>query len=244
VSSYSLKYKPFGNAAILVEWPHEMKEEILKDIILFSQKIHRKKLKAIIEIIQSINSLTVVYDHNLISFHYLKQSLENIYTEEFNEISKKHFLWKIPVCYDSIFGIDLEEISIKNKLSIEEIIQLHTKAIYQVYSIGFLPGFLYLGGLDKRLHIDRKSEPRLKVPKGAVGIGGKQTGIYPNSSPGGWQIIGNTPISFFDKTKEVPCFAKPGNKIQFFSISKDEHEQIQEQVSLKEFTIEKEVLDD
>ena len=244
MSPYSLKYKPFGNAAILVEWPHEINEKILKDIILFHQKIYQKKIKPAIEIIQSINSLTVVYDNDSISFHRLKELLKNIYKEDFNKISKEHYLWKIPVCYDSLFGVDLPEISVKNKLTIEEIIQLHTKVIYSIYSIGFLPGFLYLGGLDKRLHIDRKSEPRLKVPKGAVGIGGKQTGIYPKSSPGGWQLIGNTPISFFDKTKENPCFAKPGDQIQFFSISKDEYEQIQRQIVQHKYTIEKEVIDD
>ena len=95
------------------------------------------------------------------------------------------------------FGIDLDEIAQKKKLSIDEIIELHTTPKYQVFSIGFLPGFLYLGGLDKRLHFDRKSVPRLAVKKGAVGIGGMQTGIYPKTSPGGWHIIGNSPVIFF-----------------------------------------------
>jgi inhibitor of KinA len=243
LKTYSLKYKPFGESAILIEWPAEMSDKILKDISFFYQKILFKNITGIIEIIQSIHSLTVVYDFELISYRNLKQLLHKMYSEDFSEIKQKHFLWKIPVCYDSVFGLDLEEISTKNNLSVEEIILLHSNVNYRVYSIGFLPGFLYLGGLGNRLHFDRKSTPRLEVPKGAVGIGGKQTGIYPKSSPGGWQIIGNSPISFFDKTKAVPCFAKPGDQIQFFQISKKNYEEIKRQVSLKEFSIEKEETD-
>jgi KipI family sensor histidine kinase inhibitor len=242
--SFSLTYKPFGESAILIEWPSEMKGEILKDIGSFYQRITQKDVEGVIETIQSINSLTVIYKSDLISSHKLKKSLIKIYAKGFIDIQQKYFLWKIPVCYDSVFSLDLEEISTKIQLPVEDIIQLHTESIYRVFSIGFLPGFLYLGGLDKRLHFDRKSTPRLEVPKGAVGIGGKQTGIYPKSSPGGWQIIGNTPITFFDKTKAVPCFAKPGDQIQFFQISHNEYQQIQRQVSLKEFLIEKEEIDD
>ena len=244
MSPFSLTYKPFGKIAILIEWPPEMNDETLTDISSFFQKIQHKNIDGVNEFIQSINSLTVVYDTNLISYYSLKQSLEKIYTESFNEIQQDYYLWNIPVCYDPIFGVDLELISKKNKLPVNEIVRLHASAIYRVYSIGFLPGFLYLGGLDKRIHIDRKATPKLEVPKGAVAIGGKQTGIYPKSSPGGWQIIGNTPISLFDKTKAVPCFAKPGDKIQIVQISYDEYEQIQKQLSLNEFTLKKEVFDD
>lgn len=244
MSPFQLSYKPFGESAVLVEWPSQMKEEILKDILLFHQKINQKNINEIIETIQSINSLTVIYDNNLISFHYIKKVLQEIYFDALLEVKREHYLWKIPVCYDLDFGLDLKVISNKNNLPIKQIIELHTEAIYQVYSIGFLPGFLYLGGLDERLHIDRKNEPRLKVPKGAVSIGGSQTGIYPKVSPGGWQIIGNTPITFFDQTKEVPCFAKPGDKIQFVQISYNEYEQFQREISLNEFTLKKEVIDD
>ena len=138
--------------------------------------------------------------------------------------------WEIPVCYDKTFGIDLDEIAQKKRLTIQEIIQLHTSQKYEVFSIGFLPGFLYLGGLDKRLHFDRKSVPRLAVKKGAVGIGGMQTGIYPKTSPGGWQIIGNSPVKFFDVTSEKPCFAKAGDFIKFVPISLEEHQQISEAI--------------
>ena len=244
MSTYSLTYKPFGESAILITWPAEMNEEILKETIRFYQKIRQKRKPEIIEIIQSLNSLTVIYNPNLVTFPYLKKALEKIYSEKYSSFQEEYYLWKIPVCYDLKFGLDLPEISSKTKLPFDEIIRMHTDTVYRVYSIGFLPGFLYLGGLDSRLFIDRKATPRLEVPKGAVAIGGKQTGIYPKSSPGGWQIIGKTPISFFDSKKKNPCFSKPGDKIQFYQISVDEFDEIQRLVYQNVFLIKKEVIDD
>ena len=244
MNAISLRYKLFGESAILIEWPAKMDEFILKDILTFQYKIQQKKLEDILEIIQSINSLTVIYNNKSIDNDSLIKTLKGIYKEEFSKIRSKHFLWKIPVCYNFKFGLDLEEISKKNDLSVDEIIELHSNAIYRVFSIGFLPGFLYLGGLDERLYIDRKATPRLVVPKGAVAIGGKQTGVYPKSSPGGWQIIGNSPISFFETTKAIPCFAKPGDQIQFVPVSSEDHLQIQNQITLQQFALEKEVIND
>ena len=149
-------------------------------------------------------------------------SLASLYTIEHSQHSTTTNLWKVPVCYDVELGIDLEEISHTLKLSIQEIIDLHSQAIYTVYFIGFLPGFLYLGGLDNRLEIKRKSNPRLHVDKGSVAIGGSQTGVYPQDSAGGWNIIGKTPLSFFNLDHNNPCFAKPGDKIQFVPISLEE----------------------
>lgn len=222
-----------------------MSESILKDLLVFYDNIQRNKIESIVETIQSINSLTIIYDTELISFSELKLLLKKIYVEVNSKKNPiEHHLWKIPVCYDTSFGLDLSEISVKNKLSVKEIIVLHTSTTYRIYSIGFLPGFLYLGGLAKQLHIDRRPDPRLEVQKGAVGIGGSQTGIYPKSSPGGWQILGNTPISFFDPTKPIPCFAKSGDKIQFIPISLSDYAQIQGQVAVGKFIVEKEAIND
>ena len=241
----ALTYKAFGDAALLIEWPNKMSESILKEILSFCQKLQQNNSENIKEVIQSINSVTVIYDQEVFDYEEMKQWAENAFKETLNEKdSATCFLWKIPVCYDEYFGLDLPEISTKNKLSTDAIVQLHSDTIYQVYSIGFLPGFLYLGGLDKRLHIDRKSSPRLEIQKGSVGIGGEQTGIYPTVSPGGWQIIGNTPISFFDITKDIPCFAKPGDKIQFVSISLNEYKAISELVSSNSYSLGKEIIHD
>jgi len=153
-------------------------------------------------------------------------------------------LWKIPVCYDQEFGIDLEEISNQNSIPIPDIIQGHSGSIYSIYFIGFLPGFLYLGGLDKQLYFPRKMTPRLKINKGSVAIGGSQTGVYPNESPGGWNVIGNTPINFFNINDENPCFASAGDQIQFVSVSKSEYNKIETKIKNNSYIIESEGIND
>lgn len=221
-------YKPMGASAILIEWPSEINEEILRDIKIFVSKIENKLIKQILDVNYIYHSILVLYDENEASFDYLKKILKEIYIEETIEYLNEVLFWEIPVCYNEEFGIDLSHLSTKLNLSIEEIITLHCEATYKVFGIGFLPGFLYLGGLSKQLHFPRKMNPRFSVPEGAVGIGKNQTGIYPQESPGGWQIIGRTPISIFNVKNDEPCLIAPGDEIKFVSISKDEYYKLKE----------------
>ena len=172
-----------------------------------------------------MNSLLLNYDDE---FNFEEQLifLKEIYKSKINRNTNTSKLWKVPVCYDASYGIDLNIISLEKNISPNEIIKRHSQTIYTVYFIGFLPGFLYLGGLDSSISFPRKETPRLKIEKGAVGIGGIQTGVYPNESPGGWNIIGNSPINFFDVHKSPPCFAKAGDKIQFYPITLKAHRDI------------------
>ncbi|UAM97120.1 5-oxoprolinase subunit PxpB [Polaribacter litorisediminis] len=233
----NLTYKPFGDNAILIEWETRIDEKILNDIMLFKEKISLENKHQFTDFIIAYNSLTLQYKNSIPDFKKEVERLQFIYNLEFESKQKERFLWEIPVCYDLKFGIDLEEISIKSNLAIEEIIKLHSEKIYTVFFIGFLPGFLYLGGLDKKLFFDRKENPRLHVSKGAVGIGGQQTGIYPSNAAGGWNIIGKTPIIFFDVKKANPCFAKPGDQIKFISISIEEYHQIEKEIIENSFQI-------
>lgn len=234
-----ITYKPFGKKAILIEWQSIIDDKILDDILLFKEKITSTEKTEIVDIIQAYNSLTVVYKNYIFNFDDKVHQLKQVYTSTLKKGKANNFQWEIPVCYDVEFGIDLEEISQKSNLEIDAIIQLHSSALYKIYFIGFLPGFLYLGGLDSKIYFDRKPNPRLNVPKGAVGIGGKQTGVYPNNSAGGWNIIGKTPVDFFDVEKENPCFAKPGDFIKFKSISLDEFYQLEKEVQEKTYQLTK-----
>ena len=225
-------YKPYGNNGLLLTWANKMTSEVLNSVLDYQQKIKTFNIKVILDVIKSNNSLLIICDNKKVNFKTLQHLLEWLFLKNSVKMQpRKPICWEVPVCYDKNFGIDLEEIAQKNKLTIAEIIKLHTAQNYQVYSIGFLPGFLYLGGLDKRLHINRKPTPRLEVKKGAVGIGGIQTGIYPKSSPGGWQILGNSPLNFFDVSSEKPCFANAGDFIKFVSISLEEYHEISTAVS-------------
>lgn len=227
-----LTYKSFGDRAILIEWPAEINNKTVKEILQFKEKVIQYKKDLVEDCIIGYHSLTILYIDDVIDFKTEVGSLKSIHLEASATLELETTLWKIPVCYDVTFGIDLEEISKTLKISKEEIIQLHSETIYTIFFIGFLPGFLYLGGLDNRLIIQRKPSPRLSVPKGSVAIGGSQTGVYPMDSAGGWNIIGKTPISFFDIEKINPCFAKPGDQIQFVPISLDEFKKVEMQVNI------------
>lgn len=236
-------YKPFGEKAILIEWDAKIAQEILNDILLFKQKIFQEQLD-LSDMIFGYNSLTLIFKNHIIDFHYLKSSLDNIYQKEISDKKADNYLWEIPVCYDSTFGWDIEDLAYKKKRSIAEIIELHSSPLYTVFFIGFLPGFPYLSGLNEKLFMNRKPNPRLKVPKGAVGIGGKQTGIYPQETPGGWNIIGKTPIQLFDISKHTPCFLKSGDEIKFNPISIDQHSEIEHRIAKGNYELNKSLKDD
>ena len=229
--------KPFGYNAILVEWPKEMSESILWAILNYQNAIHSLNHNAIIETIQSINSLTIVYDTNRSSMSEMMDWLLSIESDDTVSTSKSK--WEIPVCYDALFALDNDEMTQKLKIDWVELVELHTRPTYTVFSIGFLPGFLYLGGLHSKLHYPRKSQPRPQVLKGSIGIGETQTGVYPIDSPGGWNIIGKTPIPFFDISKPNPCFAQPGDQLVFYPVSYQEYKEIEAQINSESYQISK-----
>ena len=237
---FQLTYKLFGRSAILVEWPANISQEIIQDIISFERQV--KEIDSILDTIIAYNSLLIRYQNPIIDKELTISQLKKIYAASSYLIKQDQFLWQIPVCYDVSFGIDLEEIANKKKCSVAEIIRLHTEGDYLVYFIGFQPGFLYLGGLHQTLHVSRKSNPRLRVDKGSVAIGGIQTGIYPQNSSGGWNIIGKSPLNFFDINASEPCFAKPGDRIKFVAVDLYTFYQIEREVANQKFRIKKSVL--
>jgi inhibitor of KinA len=154
-------------------------------------------------------------------FEFVRERLEEAWREAPGvNLNEKERAIRIPVCYDPEFGIDLEFISIKNQLSAREIIELHQSRSYYVYMVGFLPGFTYMAEVDQKLVIGRKEVP-MPVAEGSVGIAGSQTGIYPLNCPGGWQIIGRTPLKLIDRKAAIPSVLLPGDRVQFFEISRE-----------------------
>jgi inhibitor of KinA len=232
---FQLTYKLFGRSAILVEWPANISQDIIQDIISFER--HIKEIDSILDTIIAYNSLLIRYQNPIVDQELTIRQLKNKYTALSYLIKQDQFLWEIPVCYDASFGLDLEEIANKKKCSVADIVRLHTKTDYLVYFIGFQPGFLYLGGLHQNLHVPRKSNPRVRVDKGSVGIGSAQTGIYPQNSSGGWNIIGKSPLNFFNMKASNPCFAKPGDRIQFVSVDLHTFYQIEKEVANQKFRI-------
>ena len=219
MSSFPITVKPFGETAILLEWPKEVEEDILKDILGF-QAVLRSKLGEHWVLVPSYNSLTLICQKSNFDFPTLRNDILDLYGSERDTFILNRSLWKLPVCYDLDFGPDLKETADTLFISVEELIGLHTSHEYTVYGIGFLPGFMYLGGLPKNLETQRRDTPRLHVDKGSVGLAGRQTGIYPQDSPGGWNIIGRCPVPMFNLNLENPCFVNVGDRIQFVPIDR------------------------
>jgi len=230
-----------GSIAVLIEWPGMIDPEILKNIHLFRHKIRVDMGEYVLETVPAYNSLTVFFDTGKIKYSSVVTDLKEIYATKDQKLLTANRIWKIPVCYDKEFGLDLGNLAKIKKLTREKIISLHTGPLYDMYFIGFLPGFLYLGGLPKVLEQPRKDKPRLKINKGDVAIAGNQTGIYPRTSPGGWNIIGNSPLSFFNVDEFPPCFAVSGDKVKFIQVDKIKHEEIKKQVEAGDYQIESEI---
>ena len=223
MGAYKIALKPFGEQAILITWPNQVDEGILDDIIAFRSHLQQSVLPSPDwELVAAYNSLTVINSREPVDWKHYREVLRSEYGAKRKKKLAKRWLWRLPVCYDKAFGMDLEEVAEFLEIGTEELIGMHTSHTYVVFGIGFLPGFMYLGGLPEALEIPRKSTPRLEVPKGSVGLAGKQTGIYPQQSPGGWNIIGNCPIPIFNIEKEQPCFVNVGDRIQFYPINKGE----------------------
>ncbi|MFY0605120.1 MAG: 5-oxoprolinase subunit PxpB [Cyclobacteriaceae bacterium] len=211
-----------GESTVLIDWDSQLiNDALLQHIMNWKHTIETELGEAIVECIPAYSSLGVVYDSERFDFAELKVKLENLtIDQEHNKASKT---WQVPVCYDEAFSVDLSAYCQSKSLSRERVIKLHTQNSYRIHFFGFLPGFMYLGGLTEELHLPRKSTPSRQIVPGSVAIGGKQTGIYPSHSPGGWHVIGNTPVSLFDPSKSPPVPFDIGDRIQFVPIGLDEY---------------------
>lgn len=217
---------------MLISLGHEISLPLHEEVMQAKNKIESNPFNGLIETVPAYNCLAVYYNPLLIEKKNgtIAETVEQFINTILKTASpvpsqKQSTVLTIPVCYDKSLGIDLHDLSETLQLSIEEIIHLHSNKIYQVFMTGFKPGFPYMGTLDERLITKRKSSPRLKVEAGAVAIAGSQTGIYPFATPGGWNIIGRTPLSLFDRTKPDPFLLKAGDQVQFIPITKEEFEQ-------------------
>lgn len=205
--------------AITIEFAAEINEATNMQVIALQHAIESSPFIGFIECVPAYGSLTVYFNE-----HVSATGVRSLLSDLSAQVSDTSFATEgkqisIPVCYDPSIGTDLTWVSSHLNLSLEEIISLHTSVVYRVYMIGFIPGFPYMGTLPEQLEVPRKQTPSLKIPMGSVAIAGKQTGIYPAEVPGGWQVIGRTPLKMFDPTKSPCSFLNAGDIVQFKPIT-------------------------
>lgn len=235
---------PFGEHAILLNWSRKIDDFILFEVLNVKKALVELYAKQKVQINSTYNSILVNYD----------LTIKNIYSEiplildHIKDlkppVSTSYEIIQIPVCYDLRFGMDLKRMANLKNMTSDELISLHCSTDYRVFFVGFLPGFLYLGGLDKRLSCPRLETPRQQIPKGSVAIGGDQTGIYPRSSPGGWNIIGRTPLNLFNPDNDPPVIANPGDKVRFVPVDYDEYLDIKDELKKGHYKLVKDFCDD
>ena len=220
--------KPCGDTALMIQFEQKIDPAILREVRQMTEKIQKAHLKGIIDLIPSYAALLVKFDPAVFSYEMLKQKIEVLAGKEDRKTAFAVRYIDIPVLYGKPFPEDLDHVAKHAGCSIDEVIRIHTSNEYPGYMMGFLPGFPYLGNLDVRLHTPRRKEPRISIPAGSVGIGGAQTGIYPLTSPGGWHILGLTPVKLYDPDAEDPVLLRSGDVIRFRSVSEEEFREIEE----------------
>lgn len=222
--------------ALNVEFEPLINLEINRQVTSLHEIINANPFDGFITSVPAYSTLTIFYEPIIVlnsnqlnginSFEKVADYVRDLLKTIEDKTNNKARRIEIPVCYGGDFGPDLAEVAELHQLTEDEIINLHSEAVYRVYMIGFVPGFAYLGGLNEKLNTPRKAEPRKKVPAGSVGIGGLQTGIYPFEIPGGWQLIGRTPLMLFDSRQTYPSLLQAGDEVIFKNISASEFSQL------------------
>jgi len=223
--------KPLGDAALTVEFENIIREDVNRRVMELDKKLKQENIPEIQETIPSYRALLVYYDPLKSTFAKLRRKIKEL---DRKKTEAEDFCGKtvdIPVCYGGSFGEDLAYVAAYCGLSREDVIRIHSAGKYRIYMLGFLPGFPYLGGMDPKLVTPRLKTPRTKIPAGSVGIGGAQTGIYPSASPGGWQLIGRTPVRTYDPERDPQILYEPGDYIRFYPISEKEFYDMEEPLS-------------
>lgn len=227
-------FRPLGDSALVIQLSNKVNSTIHSKVITLVELLEAEPFDGFIEAMPGYNNVTVFYDPFIVHLknqdnsHKTSFKKVSVYMERYMDLLEEkeisaHKLVKIPVLYGGKSGPDLDLVAKHNGISQQDVIDLHTNKDYLVYMIGFAPGFPYLGEVDQRIATPRKSKPRPKISAGSVGIAGEQTGMYSLDSPGGWQVIGKTPVNLFIPNEESPTLLKSGDKIRFIPITEDEY---------------------
>jgi inhibitor of KinA len=233
---------PLGDSAILVNLGERVDLETHNKVRVLSEYLEKHPFEGMVECIPAFTSVTVFFDTVRLFLNHMKPTMQDadypydrvaaIIQDILGRLDESVLaaprVIEIPVCYGGEFGVDLEHVASINRLTVDEVVNIHASGDYLVYMVGFAPGFPYLGGMSGRIAAPRRQTPRLAIPAGTVGIAGEQTGVYPIETPGGWNLIGRTPRSLFLPKQQPPTLTEAGNIVRFYPITRKEYDRWKE----------------
>ena len=221
-------FSSLGDQAIVIEVATEINEEAQKRIRMISLLLEQQAPEWMVEFIPAFTTVSVFYNPLQADYQKVETDLRELLLQAPIENEAASRTIEIPVCYGGKFGPDLEFVAKHNGLTTQEVVRIHSSGTYSVYMIGFAPGFPFVGGMSERIAAPRRDSPRLSIPERSVGIAGIQTGVYPIATPGGWQLIGRTPLRLFRPEKDVPSLLRAGDQIIFREITESDYQAWQE----------------
>lgn len=225
-----------GDTAIVVQFGETIDRELSTRVLQLSRRIRSTELKGVTDLVPTFRSLLVHYDPLQITAAQLKVLLAGLLDHVDSEVTEARQLI-IPVCYEGEHAPDLNDVARLTGMSPTEVINAHSDTTFHVYMLGFVPGYPYMGDLPSSLVLPRRADPRMRVPAGSVAIASTMTAIYPLESPGGWHLIGATPIKLFDATRESPAVFKPGDSVRFEPISAAQFQTIRNDIEADNFDV-------
>ncbi|MGI8982690.1 MAG: 5-oxoprolinase subunit PxpB [Pirellulaceae bacterium] len=223
------RFATLGDRALVVHLGDRIDTPTFLAVRSLSRQLEANPPAGMIEFVPAFTTITIYYDPLRTSEAELVSSVSDLVTRPDSSVEPQPRVVEIPVCYGGEFGSDLEFVAQHANLTSQEVIEIHSAADYLVHMIGFAPGFPYLGGMSSKIAAPRRISPRLRIPAGSVGIAGDQTGIYPLETPGGWQLIGRTPLALFRPKEDPPTLLQAGDLVRFLPITAEQFRALAEQ---------------
>ncbi len=233
----TVRFLSVGDRALTVEFGDAIDHELSRKVLRLDRVIRAERLSGVVETVPTFRSLTLHYDPATTSRAELERTITGLLDRRDTSAAVAR-LWRIPVCYSGEYAPDLDDVSRRTELSTDDVVDLHSRVRYHVYMLGFLPGFPYMGDLPPQLALPRRADPRVRVPAGSIAIATTLTAIYPYDSPGGWHLIGATPIRFFDPARDPPSLLAAGDAVEFEPIGPGAFTAIRQAVDSGGYTVE------
>ena len=231
------KFLPAGDRSVVMEFGNSISPNINAKIRNMVNSIESSSTKGVTELTPTYRSIQVIYDPLQTGYDELVDSLRELELSMGEGDLGSYRIVEFPTVYGGEYGPDIEFVAEHNNLTVDEVIKIHTSSDYLLYMLGFTPGFGYLGGMSEKIATPRLQIPRTKIPAGSAGIAGTQTGMYPIDSPGGWQLIGRTPVKLYDPLAEPPVLLNAGDYIRFVQVNEEEYFRIKDLVDKKEYVV-------